>query len=287
MMISNQLFFALLFICSSLNYVTVAEGKSIEEFLELGDQRLASQDPQSAIKYYQQGLDSLNKEEYLLTIVLSLHVNLGTAYSSIGDERNAMNMYKKAILLYSDNVDNIEDQSTKKEVSDLAAQSSFFLGMTFQELEMFERAADAYSFANTLDENHWASLANLGSVLQDYLKNPGDALAAYNKAYELLTSKEIEVTDPPEEPRYVLSQLQYRIGLAITYADKQKCALHDNPSKEVPCSEMAANAFSYAIELDPTNENAKHMLASVTADATMQRASNTYVTQLFEDYASK
>jgi tetratricopeptide (TPR) repeat protein len=262
-------------------------GLPIDRLLELGDQKLASQDPQGAITFYEEGVAVLNEEEDSLIIGLSIFTNLGSAYSSLGDERKAMSMYRKGILFYVNNIDEIVQASYKKEASDLAAQASFFLGMTLQELDMVDKAADAYAYANTLDENHWASLANLGSVLQDNLKLPGEALEVYNKAYDLLTKKDGQPTDPPEEPRYVLSQLQYRIGLAITYAEKQKCALHDNPSKEVPCSEMAAHAFNYAIELDPSNENAKHMLASVTADATMSRASNTYVTQLFEDYAGK
>lgn len=260
---------------------------SLEDLLELGDNNLATDDANSAIEYYKKGIGKINELEDSLITIVSLYTNLGTAYSSTGQEREAMKNYRQAILSYNKNIDDIVEQSFKKEVSDLAAQASFFLGMTFQELDMIEKAADAYAYANTLDKNHWASLANLGSVLQDHLKQPAEALAVYNKAYDILTQKDIEPTDPPEHPKYVLSQLQYRIGLAITYADKQKCALHNNPSKEVPCSEMAANAFNYAIELDPRNENAKHMLASVTADATMRRASNTYVTQLFEDYAGK
>ena len=281
----NFVAFILIAICS-IGYQVVGE-TSIEGLLELGDNSLAQEDPQAPIKYYSQGIKVINEEEDSLITVLSLYTNLGTAYSSVGNEKKAMNTYREGILLYSRNIDDIVEESYKKDLSDLAAQASFFLGMTFQELEMFSKAADAYAYANSLDENHWASLANLGSVLQDHLKQPGEALAVYNKAYDILTQKNIQPTDPPDEPRFVLSQLQYRIGLAITYADKQKCALHDNPSKEVPCSEMAANAFNYAIELDPSNENAKHMLASVTADATMSRASNTYVTQLFEDYAGK
>jgi predicted TPR repeat methyltransferase len=50
---------------------------------------------------------------------------------------------------------------------------------------------------------------------------------------------------------------------------------------------MAANAFSLAMQYDPDNESAKHMLATVTADATMKRASNVYVKSLFDDYAHK
>ena len=63
--------------------------------------------------------------------------------------------------------------------------------------------------------------------------------------------------------------------------------MEDNPEKEVPCSELAANAFSLALKYDPGNESAQHMLATVTADYTMKRASNKYIKQLFEDYAEK
>ncbi len=260
---------------------------SIEDLLEMGDNKLASDDALGAIKFYKKGIDKINENEDSLITIVSLYTNIATAYSSTGQEREAMKNYRHAILSYSNKVDDTTEESFKKDVSDLAAQASFFLGMTFQELNMFEKAADAYAYANTLDDYHWASLANLGSVLQDHLRQPAEALSVYNKAYDILTQKDVEPTDPPEHLKLVLSQLQYRIGLAISYADKQKCAMHDNPSKEVPCAEMAANAFHYAIELDPSNENAKHMLASVTADATMRRASNTYVTQLFEDYAGK
>ena len=138
-----------------------------------------------------------------------------------------------------------------------------------------------------LDPNHWASLGNLGAVLHDDLRKPAEALVAYNKAYDILTGNDVDPTDPPEDPNQVLSTLQYRIGLSITYDPKRKCAMQDNPEKEVPCAEVAANAFSLALQFDPENESAQHMLATVTADATMERASNKYVTQLFEDYAEK
>lgn len=285
MKILLSLFTVLSLICRT--YGNVAADSTVEGLLELGDNNLATEDPQSAIKYYEQGIEMFNEEEDSLVTGLSLYTNLGTTYSHIGDERKAMKMYRQAILTYSGVIDEIVDEKFKKEASDLAAQAAFFLGMSFQELEMFQKAADAYAYANNLDEYHWASLANLGSVLQDHMEQHGEALTVYNKATDILTQRDVEPTDPPEHPKLVLSQLHYRIGLAITYSGNQKCAMHDDPTKEVPCSEMAANAFNYAIELDSNNEKAKHMLASVTADATMRRASNTYVTQLFEDYAGK
>ena len=88
-----------------------------------------------------------------------------------------------------------------------------------------------------LDKNHWAALANLEAVLHDELKNPAEALAAYNRAYEILTQKDVKPADPPPNPPLILSQLQYRIGLAIMYDSKRKCVMENNSEREVLCSE--------------------------------------------------
>ena len=70
-----------------------------------------------------------------------------------------------------------------------------------------------------------------GAVLQDHFNNYDHALTAYNKAYTLVlttttaaeagTGREEEemrrttrttITDPPEDPNSILSQLQHLIG---------------------------------------------------------------------------
>jgi len=254
------------------------------DFLDLGDSALSGEDNESAIRYYEKGIAALTDDESLLTI-LSLHTNLGTALSSAGNEKKAVDSYKTAIFKHDALIGEIVDRDMKKDANDLSAQAAFFLGMTYQELGEPQLAADAYALANTLDPYHWSSLANLGSVLHDNLRQPGDALIAYNKAFEILTQIDHEPTDAPHEPRYILSQLQYRIALAITYDHGRKCARDDDPTKEISCNELASHAFSLAVGYDSTNEAAKHMLASITADATVERASNTYVKALFDEYA--
>jgi tetratricopeptide (TPR) repeat protein len=159
--------------------------------------------------------------------------------------------------------------------------------MTLQDLGEAKKAVDAYGYAVVLDPYHWSSLANLGSVLHDDLRLHDEALEAYNKAYTILTQKEVEPTDAPAEPRFILSQLQYRIGLCLYHDLDRKCALDGDPETPVSCKEMATHAFSLAVQFDPENESAKHMLATITADATLKRASNTYVKNLFDDYAEK
>ena len=95
--------------------------------------------------------------------------------------------------------------------------------------------------------------------------------------------KYAECTDPPEDPRAVLSQLQYRIGLCITHDPNQRCAVVDSPDKEMSCNELAANAFSMAIKFDETNESARHMLVGKMGETLLlvtsagDMASNTFV----------
>ena len=259
---------------------------SSENLLAYGDEALSKGSFKEAVEYYQSGMEQLSEDESLLTI-LSLETNLATAFSSTGQISEAIAHYQSAITIYKNEIHDIADKDTAQHAKEIASQSSFFLGMELQDDGQPEKAVEAYGYAVVLDPNNWSALANLGSVLQDSLRNHDEALIAYNKAFEILTSKNLEPTDPPAEPRVILSQLQYRIGLCLNHNVERKCALTENPGKEVSCQEMATHAFSLAVEYDPQNELAKHMLATVTADATLERASNTYVKNLFDDYAQK
>jgi len=256
-------------------------------FLSSGDDALIADFYQDAVKYYRHGI-SLISDTTDVMISLSLHVNLGTALSSLGDDDGAVVSYIAAIAMH-------DLYSTKQEVSkderNVAAQAAFFLGMTYQDMENIPpaKAADAYALAASLDSRHWSALANLGSVLHDKIRDYPGAVKSYGAAFAILTERPedgSEPTDPPPNPRPVLSQLQYRIGLSINLKPDQKCAFDNDPTKVVSCEEVAARAFSLAVKYDESNAAAKHMLATITADATLKRASNTYVTDLFDKYAS-
>ena len=185
---------------------------SSSDFLSLGDAALAADDVSGAIEHYNQAI-SILKDDDPPIIAISLYTNLGTALSSIGRNTEALELYKTAVMLHSDLTETITESEVQIEVTKIAAQASFYLGMVLQDMGSLNKAANAYAYAGALDPYHWASLGNLGALLQDELHNPIDAVAAYNKAYDILTQTEVEPTDAPPEPRYILSQLQYRIGM--------------------------------------------------------------------------
>ena len=278
---------------------------SLDQFLSIADDALAEGDAARASDVYRQGIlhwtnvvKNDKDHDYSLITVLSLHTNAGTTFSSLEDSETAIALYTQGLEVYRDAIDTIMDQSVLAETTAIAAQAAFFLGMVYQDAENKNREALAsYDYAVELDPLHWASLANAASVYHDRLRRYDEALKFYNQAYALLTDTTTAPTDPPEEPRFILSQLQYRMGLCISsvgQAGPTSSGGDDTSTKKMcvvgterqDCTALATHAFSLAIEYDPDNEAARHMLASLTADATMQRASNTYVTQLFDEYAS-
>jgi tetratricopeptide (TPR) repeat protein len=264
----------------------VATDLTAGDYLSLGSSALAADMFDQAIEHYQKGTDILGKADELVT-ALSLYTNLGTSLSSLGREQEALEAYISGLKLFERQITKLKEDEEIEEAKGIAAQAAFFLAMVYQSLGRTRMAADTYAFANTVDPYHWASMGNLGAILHDELHEHEEALVAYNKAYEILTQTKVEPTDPPENPNFMLAELQYRIGLCINHDANRKCALVDDPSTAVPCRELATNAFATAVKYDPDHDSAKHMLATITADATMKRASNTYVKSLFDNYAKK
>lgn len=273
----------------TLLLLQVVDASSIDDLVAQGDEALSMGENEQAIASYEKAVEilpKLSKTEAPLVTVISLFTNLATAFSSEGRNEPAADAYQKALLAYSEGIDAISDQPEKEEATFIAAQSAFFLGMVYQDMGQPRDAIDAYRYTTTLDPLQWASFANLGSVYQDNLANYDEALAAYNEAYAVLTGP-TEPTDPPEEPQFILSELQYRIGLCLTSQPDRRCAVQNDQGDAVPgdCRELAAHAFSLAVQYNADNAAAKHMLASLTADATIPRADTEYVQNLFDNYA--
>jgi tetratricopeptide (TPR) repeat protein len=284
---TRKLLLLLLLVCVVERVATQRMTMHAEDYLEMGDKMMSeSGEYEQAIQYYKDGIEALTDDESPLTI-LSLHTNLATAFSSVGKEEEAMEEYQIAIAEYTNEIEDVVDKDMKAFMTEIAASASFFLGMVLQDLGEIQKAVDAYGYAINLDPMNWAAVANLASIFHDQMNNHEEALIAYNRAYEILTQTEDDITDPPADPSFILSEIQYRIGLCLIHDPSRKCAVEGDPEAMVSCKEMATHAFSLAVKFNPENESAKHMLATVTADATMKRASNLYVEKLFDDYAQK
>jgi predicted TPR repeat methyltransferase len=288
--IINRLF--ILSVLCILTFRVRSATSDADIYLSRGSEALTVGNNQQAIEFYQQGLQLIfdgDTENAALITTLSLYTNLATAYSAIGKDEAAAQAYQNALTFYKEN--GIGDSAMHSEAASIAAQAAFFLGMVYQDLGHAADAVDAYTAAQAFDPLHWASFANLGSVLHDSLSDHSRALTAYYQAYSILTDPHgQEPTDPPPEPSFILSQLQYRIGLCLMNHDTEtrKCVIQQvhGETTVVDCRLQAAHSFSLAVEYDPTNEAARHMLATTTADATMKRAANTYIATLFDYYAA-
>mmetsp|Transcript_12889 Transcript_12889/g.23155 ORF Transcript_12889/g.23155 Transcript_12889/m.23155 type:complete len:614 (-) Transcript_12889:272-2113(-) len=194
-----------------------------------------------------------------IELILSIYTNYGTALSYLeGSSESVLSAYRTSCMCYRHWKRQMEAQSKddvvaiSKEIKDIATQSYFFLGMTYQDLasattneengeerqqqqQKLEHAARAYAAATKIDPNHWSSFANMGVVLADVGIDHGsgneaasmglyeEGIMAYQRAIGILTgvgendsgSNDEGPTDPPENVREVVSELHYRIGLSL------------------------------------------------------------------------
>lgn len=288
---------------------------------------------------FEESLDDvqvLGAEE--ISVVLSLHTNYATALSySKGSDERVLSSYRSACLSYRRWMKETEAKSqgnsssdAPKEIKVIATQSYFFLGMTHQDLasttqeeeeqqQQLQSAARSYAAATKIDPNHWSSFANMGVILADVgidhssgnkaisLELYEEGIMAYQKAIDILTSggKDDSMggegpTDPPENVREVVSELNYRIGLCLVPSlfspdkdnediSEKKCALNTGP-KSTPtarsCLELAAYQFNTALQFHPHHDGANAALTMVTADAEFGMSTDVKKVQnLFEDYA--
>ncbi len=285
----------------------------------------------------------------IVEAILSLHTNFATALSYIdGSTEQVLESYRTSCLCYQIYVRSNQDETIPKNIQSVATQSYFFLGMTYQDMastailsddgssidvekqmEYLQNSARAYAKATKLDPYHWSSFANMGVVLADVgvdengnkavsLEMYEEGIMAYQSAIDILTgdanNKKIGhdsgPTDPPENKKQVIAELQYRIGLClvpnlfqstsnydITRSEKdyneKKCTLHTRMGSQPSaitrsCFELAAYSFSNALQSFPQHEGANDALNLVTADATFGMSTDVKsIEKLFEGYAER
>ncbi|MBI4963747.1 MAG: tetratricopeptide repeat protein [Desulfomonile tiedjei] len=119
-------------------------------------------------------------------------IQLGNDYFDLGNHDKAIVAYQKALLINPMNADVLTD-----------------LGISYRRSGKAQHAAKAFRKAHEVDPNHTVSLFNLGIVLRDDLKDPAEALKAWEEFLK----------QAPDSPHAVMvrpwvKQLQEKLGQA-------------------------------------------------------------------------
>ena len=123
---------------------------------------------------YKRAVDELEKAVAIYPQDPKGYINLGVAYSNIGDEEKALESFKNAV-----------------QADSTSAEAWRNLGISYQAMGQFELARDAYEKVVSLKPDDPEGLFSLGDMyfnLEDYEK----ALQNYEKAAEELTDAALE-----------------------------------------------------------------------------------------------
>ena len=322
-------------LCLSISSTIAAESGWVDaalKFLVEGNKALQVAEVgklEEAIEAYKQGVETLPVEcdksfdKKQAQIILSLHTQLGQALSYAGDLQSAIDSFRSACICQRE----WSEGGKNEALNQLASKSYFSLGMAYQESassatdegkqrEQLELSVRAYGHATKLDPLYWSSYANLGVILADVgqdgngnkvkcLEMYEEGILAYQKAIDILTGADGSnsiPTDPPENVREVVAELQYRIGLCLVPylfspdsddetggEDNERDCTLTVESKPITrsCLELAAYQFNRAAQYDALHVGAQNALVLVTADASFGMSTDVKkVEALFEDYAS-
>lgn len=285
---------------------------------------------EEAIESYKQGVDTLpaqchkSFDKKQAQIILSLHTQLGQALSYAGDLQRAIDSFRSACICQRE----WSDGGKNDALNQMASKAYFALGMAYQESassdtdegkqrEQLELSVRAYGHATKLDPLYWSSYANLGVILADVGQDGNgnkaksmqmyeEGILAYQKAIDILTGADgsnLIPTDPPENVKEVVAELQYRIGLCLVpflfspdssnetdngdYSERECTLTIDSKPITRSCLELAAYQFNKAAQYDALHVGAQNALVLVTADASFGMSTDVKkVEALFEDYAS-
>jgi len=249
-----------------LVFAAISSALSDEEHYDLAISSMVAGDMHSAVYHFERitSIDSHPQASFIYT-------NYATAIQAVGGGDGEEQLVS-AIRHDETNVD-----------------AHFYLGILYQDGNNNFSAETCYKAALELDPFNWESSANLGAVYHD-LGDFANAVDQFGNAIVLLEG-ELEPTNAPlgeKDRRSSLSDLHYRLGYSLlTYdpQDTKKCTLASSKAA-VPCLALASNSFSRALQFNSENHAAEHLLSTLTKDSGMERASNEYVRQLFDEYST-
>jgi len=159
------------------------------------------------------------------------------------------------------------------------ANMHYALGRAFMETNRTHDAAREFELVVTLEPQHWAAQANLGSAL--FLKkNFSGALSAFQEGIAAIEEKD-SVLHPSrgrsQERPSILAELYLQKGVVLLELPENRCA-------GATCTEYAAQALRQAQILNPELHLASQLLAKTTVDLQSNAASSkSYIKALFDE----
>jgi len=260
---------------------------SPEEFLVLGEQAILEEDDLMAIELLERGLVALaNDETKSLLTGLSLETNLAEVYVAIQDHETAFRHYESAIEAYGmavstgavvdDDEDGAVDVATVMASRAMMSYASELIDVDDEKaLEMYQRAVATNS-------GLWLGWARMARFLEQFGDFEG-AIEAFRKAFQILKEHpdptDADQFENEDEKNLTLSHLQLAIAVAA-------CDYHGtaDPEKPLHCEPFAVEALRLAVQLDPTNIDARQILASADSEGGI-KAEDLRFEDFFDDFA--
>jgi predicted TPR repeat methyltransferase len=201
------------------------------------------------------------------------HSNLGLTLQELGRLEDAEASYSKAIAINPN-----------------YAEAHGNLGITLQELGRLEDAEASYSKAIAINPNYAEAHNNLGNTLKE-LGRVEEAAASYSKAIVIKPNYAEAHSNLgialQELGRLEDAEASYSKAIAINpnYAEAQNNL--GNTLKELGRVEEAAASYSKAMAIKPElTEKLSHLISSISGLNPI-RATDAYVSSLFDGYANK
>ena len=250
----------------------------------------------------QEAHDAFAKCLQLEATRLDCMTNLASTLVDLGNDQAAEELYRAVLAVEPGHAD-----------------AAYNLALMLQDRRHDENAiAEAVHFYKrvvTSDPSRWDAWGNLAAAAYELKREPLVSIRAYQRAIVQLEGEhENSQTEADPDEIEVLSKLYYGLGMGLNELSDAQCAqlaagknslligvnedgVADDGSPittaEV-CKENAQNALRSAVDIDPDNAQAEHMLAAMSADgdgagdgagSRLGRASPAFVKALFDDFS--
>lgn len=225
---------------------------------------------QSANVLFEKGKLAEAVEKYRESI--QLHPNADT-YTNLGS----------ALLDLEKTEDAIEAYELALGIDPTSSDAAYNLGLVYHDAGDERRAIELYKqcLRNSQERiDAWMNLASCFHALGEIERS----IFAYKKVLEKMTVS-FGVEGEEREEEKVEAKVHEYLGRALL---RKRDSMKANEHKDSTYKEMTDEAIDHlkiAIALDPTNDVAKHMLASNSLDSSTDTAPQEYVKQLFDDYS--